>query len=85
MLGRLGTLAVHAGCHRGREPRTPSRNRPAARGSGRVHQDQGMSGLEWTAPAAPFFRRVLSERAVWASGPRLRHDEWDDSLAYYVA
>lgn len=24
----------------------------------------GMTGLEWTAPAAPFFRRVLSERAV---------------------
>lgn len=36
-------------------------------------------------PAAPFFRSVLSERAVWASVPRLRHDEWDDSLAYYVA
>ena len=31
----------------------------------------GMTGLEWTAPAAPFFRRpVLSERAVWDSNPR---------------
>ena len=31
----------------------------------------GMTELEWTAPAAPFFRRpVLSERAVWDSNPR---------------
>jgi hypothetical protein len=30
----------------------------------------GVTGLEWTAPAAPFFRRVLSERAVWDSNPR---------------
>lgn len=30
----------------------------------------GLTGLEWTAPAAPFFRRVLSERAVWDSNPR---------------
>ena len=30
----------------------------------------GMTSLEWTAPAAPFFRRVLSERAVWDSNPR---------------
>jgi hypothetical protein len=31
----------------------------------------GLVGLEWTAPAAPFFRRgVLSERAVWDSNPR---------------
>ena len=30
----------------------------------------GLTGLEWTAPAAAFFRRVLSERAVWDSNPR---------------
>ncbi len=30
----------------------------------------GLTGLQWTAPAAPFFRRVLSERAVWDSNPR---------------
>ena len=30
----------------------------------------GLTGLEWTAPAAPFFRIVLSERAVWDSNPR---------------
>ena len=24
-------------------------------------------------------------RAVWASGSLLRHPEWDDTLAYYVA
>ncbi len=30
----------------------------------------GLTGLEWTAPAAPFFRLVLSERAVWDSNPR---------------
>lgn len=30
----------------------------------------GMTGLEWTPPAAPFFRLVLSERAVWDSNPR---------------
>ena len=45
----------------------------------------GLTGLEWTAPAAPFFRRVLSERAVWANGPRSRHSGLDDPLAYYVA
>jgi hypothetical protein len=43
----------------------------------------GLSGL--APPAAPFFRRVSSERAVWAAGPRSQHREWDDSLAYYVA
>ena len=47
---------------------------------------QGMSGLEWTPPAAPFFRRVLSERAVWADGPRSRHSaEDDDPLRWYAA
>ena len=45
----------------------------------------GLTGLEWTAPAAPFFRRVLSERAVWVDGPRSRHRNSDDPLAYYVA
>lgn len=45
----------------------------------------GMTGLEWTAPAAPFFRRVLSERAVWADRTRSGHEEPDDPLAYYVA
>ena len=31
----------------------------------------GLTALEWTAPAAAFFRRfVLSERAVWDSNPR---------------
>ena len=29
-----------------------------------------MTGLEWTARAAPFFGIVLSERAVWDSNPR---------------
>jgi hypothetical protein len=47
---------------------------------------QAMIGLEWTPPAAPFFRRVLSERAVWAAGPRSQHAEWEEeSLAYYIA
>lgn len=45
----------------------------------------GLTGLEWTAPAAPFFRPVLGERAVWANGPRSQHTEGDDVLAYYVA
>ena len=45
----------------------------------------GMMGLEWTPPAAPFFRLVLSERAVWADGPRSRHSQSVDTLAYYVA
>ncbi len=46
-----------------------------------------MTWLAWTAPAAPFFQLVvLSERAVWASGPRLRHpDDWDDPLRWYAA
>ncbi len=36
-----------------------------------ITRQMGMTGLEWTAPAAPFFRRaVLSERAVWDSNPR---------------
>ena len=31
----------------------------------------GLVTVEWSAPAAPFFRRsVLSERAVWDSNPR---------------
>ena len=30
----------------------------------------GMTGLEWTPPAAPFFRAALSEWAVWDSNPR---------------
>ena len=31
----------------------------------------GMTALDWTPPAAPFFKRtVLSERAVWDSNPR---------------
>ena len=38
-----------------------------------------------TPPAGPFFRKVLSERAVWANGPRSQHEEVDDPLAYYVA
>ena len=39
---------------------------------GRIEANRttGMTGLEWTAPAAPFFRLVLSERAVWDSNPR---------------
>ena len=39
---------------------------------GRVEANKttGMTGLEWTPPAAPFFRAVLSERAVWDSNPR---------------
>lgn len=47
----------------------------------------GLTGLEWTAPAAPFFRRVvLSERAVWADGPRSQHPVGDaDPLTWYVA
>ena len=45
----------------------------------------GMTGLEWTPPAAPFFRLVLSKRAVWADGPRSRHSQSVDTLAYYVA
>jgi len=45
----------------------------------------GMTGLEWTSPAAPFARRVLSERAVWVAGPRSRHVELQDALAYYIA
>ena len=54
---------------------------------GRVEANRttGMTGLEWTSPAAPFFRAVLSERAVWARGPRSRHEHMDDPLAYYVA
>ena len=30
----------------------------------------GMTGLEWTPPAAPFFRSLSSWRAVWDSNPR---------------
>ena len=30
----------------------------------------GMTGLEWTPPAAPFFRRGVLARAVWDSNPR---------------
>ena len=39
---------------------------------GRVgaNRTTGMTGLEWTPPAAPFFRVVLSEWAVWDSNPR---------------
>ena len=39
---------------------------------GRVEANRttGLTGLEWTARAAPFFRVVLSERAVWDSNPR---------------
>ena len=44
----------------------------------------GMTGLAWTQPAAPFFRLVLSERAVWDNGPRSQHKQ-DDPLAFYVA
>jgi site-specific DNA recombinase len=34
-------------------------------------REHGLVALEWTPPAAPFFRRVvLSERAVWDSNPR---------------
>jgi hypothetical protein len=50
-----------------------------------VTRTTGMTGLEWTPPAAPFFRLVLSKRAVWADGPRSRHQAMDDPLAYYVA
>ena len=36
-----------------------------------VNRTTGLTGLEWTPPASPFFRRaVLSERAVWDSNPR---------------
>jgi hypothetical protein len=35
-----------------------------------ANRTTGLTGLEWTPPAAPFFRRVLSERAVWDSNPR---------------
>jgi hypothetical protein len=35
-----------------------------------ANRTTGLTGLEWSAPAAPFFRRVLSERAVWDSNPR---------------
>ena len=35
-----------------------------------ANRTQGMTGLEWTPTAAPFFRRVSSERAVWDSNPR---------------
>ena len=45
---------------------------------------QPISFRAWTAPAAPFFRRVLSERAVWDNGPRSQHSS-ADPLAYYVA
>ena len=50
---------------------------------GRVDANKttGMTGLEWTPSAAPFFRLVLSERAVWANGPRSQHTEGDDVLA----
>ena len=33
-------------------------------------KEAGMTGLDWSPPAAPFFRRVSSERAVWDSNPR---------------
>jgi hypothetical protein len=36
------------------------------------------------ASVAPIFGR-LPERAVWADGPRSRHQAMDDPLAYYVA
>ena len=55
---------------------------------GRVEANRttGMTGLEWTAQAAPFFRLVLSERAVWADGPRSRHSaKEDDPLRWYAA
>ncbi len=33
-------------------------------------RETGMTGLEWTPQAAPFFRFLSSERAVWDSNPR---------------
>ena len=46
----------------------------------------GMTGLEWAAPVALFFcQAVLSERAVWADGPRSQHRKfWDDPLRFYA-
>ena len=35
-----------------------------------ANKTEGVVALEWTPPAAPFFRLVLSERAVWDSNPR---------------
>ena len=35
------------------------------------NRTEGMTGLHWTPPAAPFFRLLSSERAVWDSNPRL--------------
>ena len=52
---------------------------------GEDNRTTGMTGLEWTPPASPFLRAALSEWAVWANGPRSRHEEAEDPLAYYVA
>ena len=48
----------------------------------KANRQTGMTGLEWTPPAAPFFKRaVLSEWAVWDNGPRLQHaGGWEDAL-----
>ena len=35
-----------------------------------ANRTEGLTGLDWTPPAAPFFRSVLSVRAVWDSNPR---------------
>jgi hypothetical protein len=36
-----------------------------------ANRTEGMTALQWTPPAAPFFRLLSSERAVWDSNPRL--------------
>ena len=35
-----------------------------------ANRTTGMTGLEWTLQAAPFFRPLSSWRAVWDSNPR---------------
>jgi hypothetical protein len=50
-----------------------------------ANRTTGLTALEWTPPAAPFFRLVSSERAVWDSGPRSQQRAWEDPLAHYVA
>ena len=51
-----------------------------------ANREDGMTGIEWTPQAAPFFRSLSSWRAVWAGGPRSRHSVAEaDALAWYVA
>jgi hypothetical protein len=64
-------------------------SQPNLRRSGRPRriegQTTGMTGLEWTPPAALFFQLCCQRGPCGVNRPRSRHDEPDDPLAYYDA